>query len=100
MKKYETAYDGSDEYELELDPAGAIQWRNGNDLFFWEGMEIGWRGLRNQRSLLQAGIRYEDGLEPDESDDGRLDGRRRETCRSMERGTCAWIRRWASAPRR
>lgn len=72
--EYEAAYDGSDEYEFELDPAGAVQWRNGDDLFFWEGTELGWRGLRNQRTLIQAGIRYEHGLDPDESDDGRLDG--------------------------
>ena len=72
--EYESAYDGSDEYELELDPAGAVQWREGDDLYFWEGIEIGWRGLRNQQNLYQAGIRYEGGLEPDESDDGRLDG--------------------------
>ncbi|NIQ95239.1 MAG: MipA/OmpV family protein, partial [Desulfuromonadales bacterium] len=25
--EYENAYAGSDEYEFELDPAGAIQWR-------------------------------------------------------------------------
>lgn len=72
--EYEAAYDGSDEYEIELDPAGAIQWRTGNNLLFWEGTELGWRGLANDRLLLQAGARYESGLEPDDSDDGRLDG--------------------------
>ena len=36
--EYETAYAGSDEYEFELDPAGAIQWRRGNHLFSWEGL--------------------------------------------------------------
>ena len=35
--EYENAYAGSDEYEFELDPAGAIQWRTGNHLFSWEG---------------------------------------------------------------
>lgn len=72
--EYEAAYDGSDEYEFEVEPAGAVQWRSGDHQFFWEGMELGWRGLLAPRSLLQAGLRYEDGLEPDDSEDGRLDG--------------------------
>lgn len=72
--EYEAAYDGSDEYEVELDPAGAIQWRTGENLIFWEGTELGWRGVPRDRLLLQAGARYESGLEPDDSDDGRLDG--------------------------
>jgi MipA family protein len=72
--EYETAYDGSDEYEFEIDPAGAIQWRTGNHLFFWEGMELGWRGRIADVWLVQAGVRYEDGLEPDDSEDGNLDG--------------------------
>lgn len=72
--EYEAAYDGSDEYELELDPAGAIQWRTGNQLLFWEGMELGWRGRLANVWLIQAGTRYEDGLEPDDSEDGALDG--------------------------
>jgi outer membrane scaffolding protein for murein synthesis (MipA/OmpV family) len=72
--EYEAAYDGSDEYELEVEPAGAVQWRAGDNLFFWEGMELGWRGLVSDRWLMQGGIRYESGLEPDDSDDGYLDG--------------------------
>jgi outer membrane scaffolding protein for murein synthesis (MipA/OmpV family) len=72
--EYEAAYDGSDEYEVELDPAGAIQWRTGNHLLFWEGMELGWRGRLATVWLIQAGARYEDGLEPDDSEDGALDG--------------------------
>jgi outer membrane protein len=72
--EYEAAYDGSDEYEVELDPAGAIQWRTGNHLVFWEGMELGWRGRLANVWLVQAGARYEDGLEPDDSEDGALDG--------------------------
>ncbi len=72
--EYESAYDGSDEYEFEADPAGAIQWRQGDNLYFWEGFELGWRGLVTDRLLLQAGIRRESGLEEDDSDDGRLDG--------------------------
>ncbi|MEW6079512.1 MAG: MipA/OmpV family protein [Thermodesulfobacteriota bacterium] len=72
--EYEAAYDGSDEYEVELDPAGAIQWRTGNHLLFWEGMELGWRSRLADVWLVQAGARYEDGLEPDDSEDGALDG--------------------------
>jgi outer membrane scaffolding protein for murein synthesis (MipA/OmpV family) len=72
--EYENAYDGSDERELELDPAGALQWRSGNHLFFWEGYALGWRGLPSPGWLLQTGLRYEGGLEPDDSEDGRLEG--------------------------
>ena len=72
--EYEAAYDGSDEYEVELDPAGAIQWRTGNQLLFWEGMELGWRSRVADVWLVQAGARYEGGLEPDDSEDGALDG--------------------------
>lgn len=72
--EYESAYDGSDEYELEADPAGAIQWRQGDNLYYWEGFELGWRGLLAGDWLLQAGIRRESGLEEDDSDDDRLDG--------------------------
>ncbi|MEJ2515556.1 MAG: MipA/OmpV family protein [Gammaproteobacteria bacterium] len=72
--EYESAYDGSDEYETEFEPAGAVQWRWDDQMVFWEGIELGWRGLASPDWLLQAGIRYEDGLEPDDSDDGRLEG--------------------------
>ena len=72
--EYEAAYDGSDEYEFGLDPAGAIQWRTGNHLLFWEGMELGWRSRVAAVWLVQAGVRYEYGLEPDDSGKGALDG--------------------------
>lgn len=72
--EYETAYDGSDEYELEIEPAGAIQYRVGDNLFFFEGIELGWRGRVADRWLLQAGARDEGGREASDSDDGRLDG--------------------------
>lgn len=72
--EYEAAYDGSDEYELELDPAGAIQWRSGGQMLFFEGAELGWRGVFDERWLVQAGLRYEDGLDPSDSEDGVLDG--------------------------
>jgi outer membrane protein len=72
--EYEGAYDGSDEIELEVQPAGAVQYRRGNHLFFLEGYELGWRSRLADHWLVQAGIRNEDGLEPDDSDDGRLKG--------------------------
>jgi len=72
--EYEAAYDGSDEYEFEIEPAGALHYRNGDHLLFWEGMEVGWRGLARDQWLLQAGARYEGGLEPDDSDEGALKG--------------------------
>lgn len=72
--EYEGAYDGSDETELEVEPAGAVHYRKGDHLFFWEGMELGWRGRLADVWLMQAGIRNEGGLEPDDSEDGRLRG--------------------------
>jgi len=68
------AYDGSDEYEIEVEPAAALQWRTGKNLFFWEGYELGLRSLIADQLLLQGGARYEAGLEPDDSEDGQLDG--------------------------
>ena len=72
--EYESAYDGSDEYDLEFDPAGAVQWRTGNHMVYVEGLQLGWRGLLGEDWLVQSGLRYEGGLEPDDSDEGRLDG--------------------------
>lgn len=72
--EYESAYDGSDEYEFEIEPAGAVQWRTGDHLFFWEGIELGWRGRLAERWLVQLAGRYEMGRESDDSDRGRLDG--------------------------
>jgi outer membrane scaffolding protein for murein synthesis (MipA/OmpV family) len=72
--EYGSAYDGSDEYAFEVDPAGAIQWRTGNQLIFWEGLEAGWRSRLANVWLVQLAARYEIGRERDDSDDGRLDG--------------------------
>lgn len=70
----ENAYDGSDEYEIGVEPAAAVQYRLDNSIFFWEGIELGVKGLARNDLLLQGGARYEAGLEPGDSDDGRLDG--------------------------
>lgn len=72
--EYETAYDGSDEYEFELEPAGAVQWRTGDHLFFWEGIELGWRSRVADLWLVQLAARNEGGRSRDDSDDGKLDG--------------------------
>lgn len=72
--EYESDYDGSDEMELEFEPAGAIHWRTGNHLFFWEGIELGWRARLADDWLLQLGARSEGGREADDSEDGHLDG--------------------------
>ncbi len=74
--EYEAAYDGSDEYEVAVEPypAGAIHWRSGNHQLFWEGFELGWRSRLADVYLVQAGVRYEGGLGPDDSKNGALDG--------------------------
>jgi outer membrane scaffolding protein for murein synthesis (MipA/OmpV family) len=72
--EYEPAYEGSDEFGFEVQPAGALQWRRGDDIFFWAGEALGWRGLRSDTWLLEAIIGFEEGREESDSDDGRLDG--------------------------
>jgi len=72
--EYESAYEGSDEFELEADPAGGVQWRTGDHIFFWAGESIGWRTLVKDNWLIQTSVGYEEGREEDASDEGRLDG--------------------------
>ena len=72
--EYETAYAGSDEYEFELDPAGAIQWRKGNHLFSWEGLELSWTTRQKDQWYIQVELGLDGEREEDDSDDGRLDG--------------------------
>lgn len=71
--EYETAYEGSDEFGFEPQPAGAIQWRSGDDIYYFAGEAIGWRGLRSNW-LFDAAIGFEEGREESDSDDGRLNG--------------------------
>ena len=54
--EYEAAYEGSDEYDFEVDPAGAVQWRRGDDIFYWAGEALGWRGLRSDIWLFDAAV--------------------------------------------
>ncbi|SNY49707.1 Outer membrane scaffolding protein for murein synthesis, MipA/OmpV family [Arsukibacterium tuosuense] len=72
--EYESAYEGSDEFGFEVQPAGAVQWRRGNDIFFFAGEALGWRGLRADTWLFEAIVGFEEGREESDSDDGRLDG--------------------------
>ena len=72
--EYESAYEGSDEFNTEVDPAGAAQWRRGNDIFYWAGEALGWRGLRSDTWLIDAAVGFDEGREESDSDDGRLDG--------------------------
>jgi outer membrane protein len=72
--EYESAYEGSDEFGFEAQPAGAIQWRRGDDVFFWAGEALGWRGRRSDAWLFEAVVAFDEGREEGDSDDGRLDG--------------------------
>jgi len=72
--EYETAYEGSDEFGLEIQPAGGVQWRNDNDVFYFAGEALGWRGLRAETWLLEATIGFEEGREEGDSDEGWLNG--------------------------
>jgi outer membrane scaffolding protein for murein synthesis (MipA/OmpV family) len=72
--EYENAYAGSDEYAFELDPAGAIQWRTGNHLFSWEGLELSWTTRQKDQWYFQVDLGLDGEREKDDSDDGRLDG--------------------------
>ncbi len=72
--EYETAYAGSDEYEFELDPAGAIQWREGNHLFSWEGLELSWTTRQKDQWYFQVDLGLDGEREEGDSADGRLNG--------------------------
>jgi outer membrane scaffolding protein for murein synthesis (MipA/OmpV family) len=72
--EYESAYEGSDEYDFEVDPAGALQWRSGDNIFFWAGEALGWRGLRSETWLWEAAVGFDEGREESDSDEGHLDG--------------------------
>lgn len=72
--EYESAYEGSDEFGFEVQPAGAVQWRSGNDIFFFAGEALGWRGLRSDTWLFEAIVGFDEGRKERDSGDGRLDG--------------------------
>ncbi|AOE50534.1 MipA/OmpV family protein [Kangiella sediminilitoris] len=72
--EYESAYEGSDEFGFEAQPAGAVQWRSGDDIFYWAGEALGWRGVRSDKWLFDVAVAFDEGREESDSDDGRLDG--------------------------
>lgn len=72
--EYESAYEGSDEFGFEVEPAGAVQWRKGDDVFYWAGEALGWRGLRANTWLLEAAVGFDEGRKESDSDKGRLNG--------------------------
>ncbi len=65
--EYEAEYDGSDNYGAELDPQLVVQWRRGDQMWFLEGQELGWRGRINDGWLLQGGLRFEGDREESEA---------------------------------
>lgn len=72
-------YKGSDHYELSVKPEGAIQYRNGDYLFFWEGFdfnstEAGWRGLVTDNWLIKIGARHEIVIPSTRSEKTGIDG--------------------------
>jgi MipA family protein len=72
--EYESAYEGSNEWGFEIEPAGAVQWRRGDDVFFWAGEALGWRGLRSGVWLLEAVVAFAEGRKESDSKKGRLKG--------------------------
>ena len=72
--EYENAYAGSDEYEFELNPVGAVQWRKGNHLFSWEGLELSWTTRQMGQWYFQVNLGLSGEREASDSDDGRLNG--------------------------
>ncbi|WP_333607228.1 MipA/OmpV family protein [Arsukibacterium sp.] len=72
--EYESAYEGSDEFGFEVDPAGAVQWRSGNNIFYWAGEALGWRGLRADIWLFEVTVGFDEGREESDSKKGYLNG--------------------------
>ena len=72
--EYETAYEGSDEFGLELQPAGAVQWRSEEHIFYFAGEAFGWRSVQSDIWLFDALVGFEEGREEGDSDEGWLDG--------------------------
>jgi outer membrane protein len=72
--EYETAYEGSDEFGLEIQPAGGLQWRNRDNIFFFAGEALGWRGVRAETWLFEALVGFDEGRQESDSDEDRLDG--------------------------
>ena len=65
--EYEAEYDGSDSYGTEVEPALIVHWRKGNQVWFLEGPELGWRSRVRDVWLVQAGLRLEGDREESEA---------------------------------
>ncbi len=72
--EYESAYEGSDEFGFEVNPAGAVQWRRGDDIFYWAGEALGWRGLRSYIWLFDVALAFDEGRAESDSKAGHLRG--------------------------
>ncbi len=72
--EFENAYAGSDEYGFEVDPVLAVQWRTGNHLFSWEGLELSWTTRPADQWYFQVDLGFDGEREESDSDDGRLNG--------------------------
>lgn len=72
--EYETEYEGSDEFGFESQPAGAIQWRDGDNIYYFAGEALGWRGKRSETWLFDVLLGFDEGREEADSEDGFLDG--------------------------
>lgn len=72
--EYESAYEGSDEFGFGVEPAGGVQWRKGDDVFFWAGEALGWRGLRANTWLFEVAVAFDEGRRESDSGKGRLKG--------------------------
>lgn len=66
--EYETEYDGSDDYGVELEPSVVVQRRQQNSMWFLEGPELGLRVRVDDLWLVQGGLRLEGGREESEAD--------------------------------
>lgn len=72
--EYETAYEGSDEFGLEIEPAGGLQWRQGDHVLFFAGEALGWRGVYANTWLFEALVGFDEGRKESDSDEGHLFG--------------------------
>lgn len=72
--EYESAYEGSDELGFEIQPAGAVQWRNGDNVYYFAGEAFGWRSVAIEKWLLDVLVGFDEGREEADSDDGKLKG--------------------------
>jgi outer membrane protein len=62
--EYSPFYKGSDHYTLEIKPEGAVQWRSGKHIYYWENFdlnntELGWRRAVASHLLIEAGVKHE-----------------------------------------